>query len=218
MRIYLIFVYFLNIEIYRLADDFPVSSSDSELEETNSATDASPSKKAKMAETVSSSYDSALSESSQSLPGTSKDSFAFDESSASCDSRTAVTGRKCEENSDTSDDVHMQDEQTNSNDIGLVKNDEDTSSSFISDSKTTDSTESKMVTSKKDAVSSSDVKVSQPVEIEIENVDKDVMEEEKSAEKDVIIQPNTDSNSKKEPEEKVSFKIKLKLFVDNCNN
>lgn len=218
MRTYLIFVYFLNIEIYRLADDFPVSSSDSELEESNSATDASPSKKPKMAETVNSSYDSALSESSQSLPGASKDSFAFDESSASCDSKTPLTGRKCEENSDTSDDVHMQDEETNSNNIELGKHDDDTNSSSISYTKTTDSTESTMVISGKDAVPASDVKVSQPVESEIENAVKDVMEVEKSTEKDVIIQPNTDSNSKKEPEEKVSFKIKLLLSTNNCNS
>lgn len=207
MRTYL-FIYFLNIEYYRLAD-LPVSSSDSELEETDSATDASPSKKPKMAETVSSSYVSDISESSQSLPGTSKDSFAFDESSASCDSKTALTEGNCEENSNTSYDVHIQDEQTNSNDIQLEKHDEDTNSSSISDSKTTDSKESTMVISEKDAMPASDVKVFQSVESEIENAGKDVMEVEKSTEKDVIVEPNTNSNSKKEPEVKVSFKIKL---------
>lgn len=196
---------YLNIEIYRLADDFPISSSDSESEETNSATDSSPSKKPKIAQTVSSSCISDISESSQSLPGTSKDSFAFDESSVSCDSKIASTGRNSEESSTVSDDVHMQDEQTNSNNIELGKHDEDTNASSISDSKTTDSTESTMIISGKDAIPASNVKVSQPVEREIENAVKDVMEVEKCTEKDVVIQPNTDLNSKKEPEEKVSF-------------
>lgn len=196
---------YLSIEIYRLADDFPISSSDSESEETNSATDSSPSKKPKIAQTASSSCVSDISESSQSLPGTSKDSFAFDESSASCDSKIASTGRNSEESTTISDDVHMQDEQTNSNNVELGKHDEDTNASSILDSKITDSTESTMVISGKDVIPESDVKVSQPVESEIENAVKGVMEVEKSTEKDGVIQPNTDSNSKKEPKEKVSF-------------
>lgn len=206
-----------------LSDDLPVSSSDSESGET-SYTDGSPSKKLKVAEKMDSSYDSEISDSSQSVPGCSKNySFAVEESSTSCDSKATLVQRKNEENS-----IDANNMPGSSKDFSFMlaesstSCDSETTSSKKNDSVDIDSTDLKVGQMLKNRVevdkhndnrnpTSSDMEVTQTDENKGNG--EEIMDEGKSTVKDNEAVPKMDNiSSHNEPETKDDSPLDLLHF------